>query len=137
VEGRDWWLSGRERQDPLETPRSQYIVSSQDIADSTSSRGKWDSILQLSANVCSASRRLNIFCRPVPTALKTKLWGTPEDLRKTTNFVEYHGLNVGMVMAERRRRRNLLDAMIRKSRGKCAKHKWIRLNLTPAEKIWF
>jgi hypothetical protein len=31
---------------------------------------------------------------PEPTVLKTKLWGTPEDLRKTTNFVEYHGLRV-------------------------------------------
>jgi hypothetical protein len=28
------------------------------------------------------------------TALKTKIWGTAEDLRKTTNFVEYHGLKV-------------------------------------------
>jgi hypothetical protein len=29
-----------------------------------------------------------------PTGLKTKLWGTPDDLRKTTNFVDYHGLRV-------------------------------------------
>jgi hypothetical protein len=42
---------------------------------------------------------------PEPTALKTKLWGTAGDLGKTTNFVEYHGLRVWMVIAERRRRR--------------------------------
>jgi hypothetical protein len=42
---------------------------------------------------------------PQPNAIKTKLWGTMEDLRKTTNFVECHGLRVWMVMAERRRRR--------------------------------
>jgi hypothetical protein len=59
--------------------------SAQDIADSTSTWhawGKWDSIIQLSANVystsrrvrkwdsviqLSASRRLSIFCRPAPT----------------------------------------------------------------------
>jgi hypothetical protein len=29
-----------------------------------------------------------------PTALKTNLWETAEDLRKTTNFVEYHGLKI-------------------------------------------
>jgi hypothetical protein len=29
-----------------------------------------------------------------------------EDLRKTTNFVEYHSLRVWVVMTERRRRRN-------------------------------
>jgi hypothetical protein len=37
------------------------------FADSTSTWGKWDSILQLSANVGSASRRLSVFCRPAPT----------------------------------------------------------------------
>jgi hypothetical protein len=32
---------------------------------------------------------------PEPTALKTKLWGPADDMRKTTNFVEYHGLKNG------------------------------------------
>jgi hypothetical protein len=41
---------------------------------------------------------------PEPTTRKTKLWGIAEDPRKTTNFVEYHGLRVWMVMAERWRR---------------------------------
>jgi hypothetical protein len=98
VEGKDWWLSGKERQHPparREMPRSQYIDFAQDIADSTRTWGKWASILQLSANVGSASRRPNMASRqhvwPEPTALKTKIWETADDRRKTTNFVEHQG----------------------------------------------
>jgi hypothetical protein len=44
---------------------------------------------------------------PETTALKTKLWGTVDDRRKTTNFVEHQGLRVWLVMTERRRKRML------------------------------
>jgi hypothetical protein len=86
-------------------PRSQYIDFAQDIAlhqhprkmglhptalcECGLSEQTPEHILQMCPNMSS---RQHFW--PEPTALKTKLWGTVEDRRKTTNFVEYHGLRV-------------------------------------------
>jgi hypothetical protein len=86
---------------------SQYIDFAQDIADSTNIWGKWDSIHPTALCECGLGEQIpehilqtspNMSNRqhswPEPTALKTKLWGTADDLRKTTNFVKYHGLRI-------------------------------------------